>query len=102
MKTVVKEYIKNGGLKTTRLFTKNRKMLNDHNVLVLVDLSGSMFYARGGGSEKIKRARESIIVLARTLENMNVKFSIRGYTATWGEDEIVDVAAMTRHVDHLV
>ena len=86
MKRVRKQYVQYGGIKDTDIFARARKKLPEHAVMVMVDFSGSM-----GRANKIGNAKQALVTLARTLSQLRVPYSIRGYSARGGQNQICDI-----------
>ena len=83
--TVIEKMQENRGkLEDFDVFSDERPLVHDHTVLILMDMSGSM---EGG---RIMIARSAALMLARALDEMNVPYSIRGFSAYSGELVIVD------------
>lgn len=74
-----------GKLASFDVFSDNAPLIHDHTVLVLIDMSASM------SGDRICMARGAALMLVKALEEMNVMYSIRGFSAHSGQLEINDV-----------
>jgi nitric oxide reductase activation protein len=85
MKRVRKQFSYYGEIRDTDIFMRGKKLLPEHSVLVLIDFSGSM------AGHKLINAKQAFATFARTLSQLRVPFSLRGYCAKHGYNIIGDV-----------
>lgn len=85
MRRVRKQFVTYGAIRDTDIFARSRKMLPEHSVMVMVDMSGSM------AGTKIITAKQAFAVLARTLGQLRVPYSLRGYSAQDHKLVIADI-----------
>jgi len=85
MKRVRKQFRIYGGIKEADIFARSRKLLPEHSVLVIIDMSGSM------AGHKLTTAKQAFATLARTLSILRVPFSLRGYSARDSKSVIADI-----------
>lgn len=85
MHRIRKQYTYYGKIRDTDIFLRRRKQDADHSVLVLTDFSGSMY------GRKIRTAKQALTTLARTLAQLRVNHSLRGFCAETSRNIIADV-----------
>ena len=90
MKAVKRQIARYGQIVDPKVMKIRRNLIEKHSVLVLVDFSGSM----GGyvkGFAKVQHAKQALVTLGKTLETLNVNYSLRGFSATGYKFQICDI-----------
>jgi len=91
IKAVKRQISKYGRIIDPRIMKVTRDLMERHSVLVLTDFSGSMSEPGEDGIAKVQYAKQALVTLGKTLENLNVNYSLRGFSARSGRCEVSDV-----------
>jgi len=83
IKAVKNQISKYGMVIDPRIMKVTKDLIEKHSVLVLTDFSGSMGDPGGNHQEftKVQYAKQALVTLGKTLENLNVNYSLRGFSA---------------------
>lgn len=95
IKAIKRQMARYGMIIDPRVMKLRKKLIEKHSVMVLVDFSGSM---SGGAGEyegksytKVQYAKQALVTLGKTLETLNVNYSLRGFSATTSRYKICDI-----------
>lgn len=91
IKAVKRQIAKYGQIIDPRVMKIRRDIVEKHSILVLVDFSGSMGSRYNPKHSKLQYAKQALVTLGRTLEELDVKYSLRGFSATTGKFQICDI-----------
>ena len=95
MKAIKKQISKYGKIIDPRVMKIKRDLVEKHTVLVLTDFSGSM------SGRKLQHAKQALVTLGKTLESLNVEYSLRGFSATSGRFQICDIVMKDFEEPHM-
>lgn len=100
IKAVKRQIAKYGKMIDPKVLKIRRNLIEKHSVMVLVDFSGSMSESIGEFS-KVQYAKQALVTLGKTLEALNVNYSLRGFSARTGEFQICDIVMKDFEEPHM-
>ena len=90
MKAVKRQIARYGQIVDPKVMKIRKNLIEKHSVLVLTDFSGSMS-SHINGYAKVQHAKQALVTLGKTLETLNVNYSLRGFSATGNHFQICDI-----------